>query len=250
MAKIFLTGGEGFIGSNLYAKLLDAGHEVHKHIGDIRDIDDSCADVVQPYGYDFVIHLAAMAGVRASHLQPDEYWSVNVDGSKKVFETVWGPHTKILYASSSSIYQWWKSPYSMTKKAMESIAPEGSLGLRFFTVYGPGSRGDMFFDKLLKDRIKYVTDHTRDWTHVDDVTDAIMLLLEEGEDITGAIDVGSGQPCTVEEVVEYYGKGPYPNKDVEGEATYTCANSFVLESLGWKPKHNILTEDISEYITE
>ena len=91
MARIFLTGGEGFIGSNLYNKLLDEGHEVHKHIGDIRDIDSSCTDDVQPYGYDFVIHLAAMAGVRASHLQPDEYWSVNVDGSKKVFETVWGP---------------------------------------------------------------------------------------------------------------------------------------------------------------
>ena len=99
MAKIFLTGGEGFIGSNLNDKLLNAGHEVHKHIGDIRDIDESCANNVQPYGYDFVIHLAAMAGVRQSHLQPDEYWSVNVDGSKKVFETVWGPNTKILYAS-------------------------------------------------------------------------------------------------------------------------------------------------------
>jgi nucleoside-diphosphate-sugar epimerase len=135
----------------------------------------------------------------------------------------------------------------MTKKAMEEIAPENSIGLRFFTVFGPSSRGDMFFDMLLKDRIKYVTDHQRDWTHVDDVTDGIILLMEKGEDITGCVDVGCGSPCSVEEVVEKYGKGPYPVKEVTGEATYTCANPCVLESLGWKPKHHILTENIEQY---
>jgi len=241
---VLVTGGEGFIGSNLVAKLLDRGYQVEKYVGDIRNF--------QPRGYypkfDFVIHLAALAGVRQSHQMPDEYWDVNVTASKKIFDYFSDcGKTKILYASSSSIYQWWKSPYSMTKKAMEEIAPENSIGLRFFTVFGPNSRGDMFFDMLLKDRIKYVTDHQRDWTHVDDVTDGIILLMEKGEDITGCVDVGCGSPCSVEEVAEKYGKGPYPIKDVEGEATYTCANACVLESLGWKPKHHILTENIEDY---
>lgn len=214
-------------------------YDIVEYEGDIRDWPRKSPHYWKEF--DFVIHLAAMAGVRRSHEEPQLFWDVNVEASRRIFESM-NNEVPVIYASSSSIYEWWLSPYATTKYAMEHIAPYNSLGLRFHTVYGPNSRTDMLYDMLLKRDVGYITDHTRDWTHVFDVCSAIDTCIQNYNrmDIY-AIDVGNGMPVSVEELANHL----WPNhglemKAVTGERKETCADPSVLLELGWKPNHHVL----------
>ncbi len=230
--RILLTGYEGFIGRNL-EKSLREQHEVYQYYGDIRYF--ACSHDV-----DLVIHLAALTGVRASLDKPNEYWETNVTASKRIFDWCESKGTKVLYASSSSVYEWWLNPYATTKKVMEEIAPKNSLGLRFHTVFGPDSRPDMFYDMLLKDKVTYVTNHKRDFTHIDDVVAAIKILINE-QDLTGVVDIGTGNPISVVDVATRFGKGPFPVlSSTQAERQETQADLTLLRSLGFSPQKSIL----------
>lgn len=194
--------------------------------------------------FDFILHLAAMAGVRRSHLEPQLFWDVNVTASKRIFESMKN-EVPVIYASSSSIYEWWLSPYAATKYAMEAVAPSNSLGLRFHTVYGPNSRTDMMYDKLLKKDVEYITEHVRDWTHVEDVCSAIDICIQNYSklrlDDVRALDVGCGMPVTVEALADHLWEGhKLTVKQVTGERMHTCADPTILYQLGWKPEHHVL----------
>ena len=242
--RILLTGTQGyrkgFIG-NRFLDLYKDKYDIVEFEGDIRDAQ--CIDL---RGYDMVIHLAALAGVRRSHEIPEEYWQTNVTASKYIFDSCRYYKVPIVYASSSSVYEWWQSPYAASKYAMEALAPDGSIGLRFHTVYGPNSRTDMLYDMLQKKdpKLSYITKHTRDWTHVDDVCSAISLCVDKYYDIEEkAIDVGNGKPVTVKEMADkVWPENNLPIKEVTGERENTCANPEVLLSYGWEPKHHILED--------
>lgn len=233
--EVIITGHKGFIGQCVFNHFVNLGYTCRgydiKEDNDIRTCSMSSCDLV--------IHLAALAGVRRSHEMPQEYWSVNVDGSKRVFDHAmkWG--AKIMYASSSSSKQWWTSPYAATKKAMEAIAPEGSIGMRFHTVYGYWSRPDMMYRKLLDDRAEYVTEHTRDFTHVNDVVSAIDALYNSN--FSGIVDVGTGKQVKVTDVA-IAARRCLPVKQVTGEQEFSEADTTILKSLGWSPKHHVLDE--------
>lgn len=238
--KILLTGSSGFIGRNFkkkYAekysfKTLDISQK------DSEDIRKACFDP----SIDIVIHLAGYAGVRKSHEIPEEFWSMNVEGSQRIFDE-YGGSVPVIYASSSSIYEWWLSPYATSKKVVETIAPGHTLGLRFHTVYGDDSRPDMLYDKMLKKEVSYITNHKRDWTHVEDVCSAIDICIENFLTLTDkrAIDVGKGFPVSVKEMADaVWPSNNLPIKEVSGEREITCANPKELLSLGWKPEHDIL----------
>ena len=237
--KILLTGcsgyRKGFI-ANRFFDLYKGVYDIHKYEHDIRDgefVDE----------YDMVIHLAAMAGVRRSHEEPELYWDVNVKASQRLFKFY--SHVPVIYASSSSIYEWWLSPYASTKWVMECIAPDNALGLRFHTVYGPNSREDMLYDMLQQRAVKYLTNHYRDWTHVDDVCSAIALCVEKFNIIDlPAIDVGNGRPVSVVDMAEKVWPGnDLPIHEVTGEREHTLADPAVLSQLGWVPQHHIMDKD-------
>lgn len=202
--------------------------------GDIRDFN------ISEY-YGAVLHLAALAGVRKSWDNPEEYWDVNVNGSKKVFDECKRLNIRCVYASSSSIYEWWKNPYAGSKKAMEALAPEYSVGMRFHTVYGPDSRPDMFYDMMLNNKVEYKTNHHRDWTHVYDLCEAIRIILTDTR-ISGKVDIGSSNPVYVPDVLDAFGYREIPFKEVEGERYITHADTKWLLDLGWTPKYNIIDE--------
>lgn len=244
--EIIVTGHKGFIGSHVYRHLMNKGYHCYgidiKSGKDIRTCSLPSCDVI--------IHLAALAGVRKSRECPDDYWDINVEGSRRIFEhgKKWG--ARVLYASSSSAKQWHTSPYAATKKAMEAIAPEKSLGMRFHTVYGIDSRPDMMYRKLLDNTAEYYTDHTRDFTSVKDVVSAIDILLNNN--LSGVVDIGTGQPTKVEDLVSAAGRD-LPLKEVTGEQESSKADTWVMESLGWKPQHNVLDDmkkDIGRAQTE
>ncbi len=255
--KILVTGVKGFIASRFIEK--------YKHKYRIHIFANNTINLPLPTErYDFVLHLGAEAGVRRSHEQPDLYYEHNIDGFQAVLRYMWHlsrmGEANLIYASSSSIYEWWKSPYATTKKFNEELCKhseyvqsKNTIGLRFHTVYGPNSRPDMLFDRIVRgDHIEYITDHTRDYTHVDDVCDAIDIVMKKYRSIIhnhDAIDVGNGEPVSIADVMRHYrpGDGLPPVKEVEGEREHTKADPTILMNNGWRPKHNILTEDITDY---
>ena len=156
--------------------------------------------------FDFVVNLAAQAGVRYSIENPRSYVESNVAGFLNILEGCRNNAVKhLVYASSSSVYGLnAKVPfsehdsiahpvslYAATKKANELMAHTYShlygiptTGLRFFTVYGPWGRPDMspflFIDAILNDReIKVFNngDMWRDFTYIDDIVESISRII-------------------------------------------------------------------------
>lgn len=238
MVSVIITGHLGFIGRNVFRHMMNEGFHCYgvdiKAGKDIRTCSlPSC---------DFIIHLAALAGVRKSRDNPEEYWSVNVDGSKRIFDHGLKWNAPVFYASSSSAKQWPTSPYATTKRAMEAIAPEGSIGMRFHTVYGIDSRPDMMYRMLLDNTATYKTHHTRDFTHISDLVAAIDLIGKNYKNIESrVVDIGSGSPVAVSDLVEAAGRD-LPFKEVEGEQEHSLADISLMKSLGWEPKHNVLDD--------
>ncbi len=157
---------------------------------------------------DVVYHLAAQAGVRSSWGENFlTYLSHNILATQKLLEAAKKrPRLKFVYASSSSVYGLTPtlpmredsplhplSPYGVTKLAAEQLCflyfknyGLPTISLRFFTVYGPGQRPDMAFHKFFKaireDRAITVFGdgrQTRDFTYIDDITDACVAAPEK-----------------------------------------------------------------------
>jgi UDP-glucuronate 4-epimerase len=157
--------------------------------------------------FDFVVHLAAQAGVRYSLTNPDVYISSNIQGFLNILEAARvHPVKHLVYASSSSVYgintiqpfsesgaaDHPASLYAASKRSNELMAHSYShlfgiptTGLRFFTVYGPWGRPDMalflFTKAILEGRSIDVFNHgdmSRDFTYVDDIVEGIIRVIE------------------------------------------------------------------------
>lgn len=232
--KILITGHEGFIGRHVFKHF----SKMHECIGlDIKSGNDILTCELPTC--DVVIHLAGLAGVRQSVNDPDKYWKNNVDGSRRIFDHASAIDARVLYASSSSVKQWYNNPYATTKRVVEYLAPPKSLGMRFHTVYGKDSRPDMMYQMLLQNKATYITNHMRDFTHVADVVSAIDLLYNNR--VCGIVDIGTGNPVSVIELSQAAGRA-LPLKPVSGEALITCADPTLIKSLGWSPTKHVLTQ--------
>ena len=188
----------------------------------------------ETYHFDIVVNLAAQAGVRYSIDHPDVYIESNIIGFYNILEACrHNPVEHLIYASSSSVYGGNKkvpfstddkvdnpvSLYAATKKSDELLAHAysklyniPSTGLRFFTVYGPAGRPDMFYfsatNKLArgeKIQIFNYGDMKRDFTYIDDIVEGIVRVMQGApEKVTGedglpippyaVYNIGGGQP--------------------------------------------------------
>jgi nucleoside-diphosphate-sugar epimerase len=99
----------------------------------------------------------------------------------------------------------------------------------------------MFYDMMLNDKVEYMTDHYRDWTHVEDVCSAIEILLTN-LNYSGIVDIGSDDPVYVPDLLAAYGYRDVPFKEVEGERRVTHADITEMRKMGWEPTRNILQE--------
>jgi len=242
--NIAITGSSGFIGHHLKHYLELDGHHIipwDRNIGkDIQDFELEAAE--------FVIHLAADADVRRSIEEPDLYWDNNVTPTTRIQKLCYAADVPLLYASSSCIHQWHKSPYGISKKVNEETAFPGQVGLRFTTVYGDGARDSMFIGKLMRGELKYATNHVRDFIHVDDVVHAIDLImlrildphLFEGIPLRAAYDIGCGIGNIVSEVARIRMPGVDHKPGDACEAQDNTADITYIQELGFKPTINVL----------
>jgi nucleoside-diphosphate-sugar epimerase len=224
---ILITGHQGFIGSNLEKYLVDKGYVVTGL--DLKSGNDILTCELPDC--DLVIHLAGVGGVRESLADPAKYWRNNVEGTRRILEHY--KNQRVLVASSSSQYEPHLNPYAASKHIIESIPHANCVFMRFHTVYSSTPRKGMFFDKLINGTLEYVTDHSRDFIHIEDVCSAVELLIENS--FTGSIDIGTGKPIKILDIC--------PNlpikKDTVGERLITCADISKIMSLGWQPQHNV-----------
>jgi UDP-glucuronate 4-epimerase len=229
--KILLTGHKGFIGSSLL-KALSLNHTVTGI--DLVDKDDLLTCDFPNIKFDLVIHLAGRSGVRESINDPAAYWMNNVEASRRLFERY--QNTRILYASSSSAYEPDLNPYAASKYVLEELAERypDTLGMRFHTVYSDTPRKNMFFDKLINNKLEYTTTHYRDFVHLYDVIDAINILISATH-VNGILDIGSGVPVRIQDLAT----GLPVRLNTPSERQYTCANLEKMKTLGYKPKYSI-----------
>jgi UDP-glucuronate 4-epimerase len=233
VATILVTGTAGFIGFHLTRRLLADGHRVigFDNVNDYystslkRDrlkqipsssnysfVEADLADrpaidqLFKSEKFDYVVNLAAQAGVRYSIENPHAYIQSNIVGFMNILEACRHHQTKhLVYASSSSVYgatgaapfsehrpaDHPVSLYAATKRSNELMAHTYShlyglpaTGLRFFTVYGPWGRPDMalflFTEAILAGKPIKVFNHgkmQRDFTYVDDIVEGIVRVM-------------------------------------------------------------------------
>ncbi len=197
---------------------------------------ENMANLFQHERFDLVINLAAQAGVRFSLEQPFQYIDSNITGFLTVLECCrhYGVK-KLIYASSSSVYGLNEkipfsvqdnvdnpiSLYAATKKSNELMAHTYShlfgiqtVGLRFFTVYGPWGRPDMamflFTDAILNDRPIQVFNEgnlSRDFTYVDDIVGGMLNITKAFENNTiqkkySLYNIGNSKPVKLLAFIE------------------------------------------------
>ena len=233
--KILVTGHYGFIGSTLWNRLLKAGHMLTGLDIAANGLDNLLYCDFPTDDFDLVIHLAGKSGVRESLQDPAGYWQNNVEASRRLFERYEG--TRILYASSSSAYEPDLNPYAASKYILEELATRhtNNVGMRFHTVYSDSCpRENMFFNKLRNGTLEYATRHHRDFIHLEDVLDAIEILIKATH-VKGVVDIGTGHPVRIQDLAP-----ELPVRlNTPGERSWTCANTEKMKALGFKPKYTV-----------
>ena len=307
MSKILLTGAAGFIGMHTTKQLLAEGHEVVglDNINDyynVRlkygrldtlgikkkdilynwlsegikgfsfiqlDLEDAgnLSNLFARHGFDYVIHLAAQAGVRYSITNPRNYISSNIVGYYNILEACrYYPVKHLVFASSSSVYGLNRSVpfsesdhtahpvslYAATKKSNEVIGHAYSqlysipmTGLRFFTVYGPWGRPDMapfkFTKAILDGDTISVYNHgemQRDFTYVEDIVEGVCrtMLLPPAPD--PRYDHGQADPSGSSAPYRIYNIGnsqPVHLMDFIGAVEKATATKANMEMLPMQP---------------
>ena len=225
--RILVTGHRGFIGTQLCEFLKDfeiIGRDIKE------DVDQNILYCELP-DVEMVVHLAGIGGVRESMEDPKRYWYNNVEGTKRILDRY--KNVRVLVAGSSSQYEPHLNPYAASKNIIEYIPHPNVCFMRFHLVYGDVPRANMFFDKLLNDKLEYVTTHQRDFIHIEDLVRAIGLLMVSK--VTGPIDVGTGITTKISSI-----RPDLPVRlNTPGERQITQANTTAMQQLGFYPQHTV-----------
>jgi UDP-glucose 4-epimerase len=288
MSRYVVTGAAGFIGSQLAEALQDAGHDVTgvdcftdfydaaEKERNARGLDVRRVDLAEEQleldGVDGVFHLAAQAGVRSFGDVFPTYVRRNLLASQRVFEACAQAGVRVVFASSSSIYGETEthptpedaeprpiSPYGITKLGCEHLARAygsafglDAVVLRYFTVYGPRQRPDMFFRRVCDAlrtggsfEIFGSGEQSRSFTYVGDAVDATIAAMERAE--PGAVfNVGGGEEASMLEAIALLERLSGRALDVrhagnaKGDVSRTSADvSRIAAAVGWRPRTSL-----------
>jgi UDP-glucuronate 4-epimerase len=237
--------------------------------------------------FDLVCNLAAQAGVRYSIENPEAYVDSNINGFLNILECCRNNKVKrLVYASSSSVYgnssdipfketatvDYPISLYAATKKSNELMAHTYShlynmetIGLRFFTVYGPWGRPDMamflFTDAILNNMPINVFNNGnlyRDFTYIDDIVEGVINTLIKDSANTSLYklyNIGNGKPIKlidfIKSIEKFIGvkakKNMLPMQEGDVNLTFACTSSLIND-YNYSPTNNI-NKGIREFVS-
>ena len=277
--RVLVTGGLGFVGSNLVDTLVDMGHNVtvidnlssessresftnkraRYFIDDIRDMKEKAPEHVGQF--DVIYHLAGMARIQPSFKDPVEYIDVNIVGTAKVCQLAKSMGARLVYASSSSINNGeYKTPYTFSKWGGEEVIKtwKECYGInaaicRFYNVYGPreprtGTYATVvqkFIRQYLEgQRLTIVGDgeQRRDFTHVDDIVNGLITVGElDFVEKNNLYHLGRGVNYSINELVAMFGDAQIKKVPLrKGEGRVTLADyEETFDRLGWRAEHNL-----------
>jgi len=281
MKRILVTGGLGFVGSNLVDKLVMQGHSVtvidnlssesssekykNKHvkyyIDDIRNIDKYALSEIE-----VIFHLAGMARIQPSFDSPLEYIDVNINGTAKVCELAKRLNARLIYSSSSSINNGeYKTPYTFSKWGGEEVLNTwiqcyklNAMICRFYNVYGPREPKDGDYATVVRKFIRQYKNNKpltivgdgkqrRDFTHVNDIVDGLIKVMESG--ISNELyHLGRGVNYSINDLAAMFDDAEIEYvSERKGEGEVTLADyEDTFNRLGWRATHN-LKDFIKQY---
>tara|TARA_R110002051_G_C8751729_1_gene500298 strand:+ start:1565 stop:2497 length:933 start_codon:yes stop_codon:yes gene_type:complete len=275
--KILVTGGLGFVGSNLVDKLIKQGHEVtvidnlssesssetyknksaKYYIEDIRNLD-----LILPAhipSFDVIFHLAGLARIQPSFTSPLEYVDVNINGTARICELALNHGSKLIYSSSSSIDNGeYKTPYTFSKWGGEEVLKTwiqcyklNASICRFYNVYGPREPKTGDYATVVRKFIRHYQnkepltivgdgEQRRDFTHVNDIVNGLISIMNLGE-VGDLYHLGRGINYSINELVKMFGDVEVKNLPLrKGEGQVTLADyEETFSKLKWKAVHNL-----------
>lgn len=271
MKNILVTGGAGFIGSNLIKKLIEKGYDVtsldnystgniENQIDGAQYLNDDIENIFKIKTYfDTCFHLAAQSRVQPSFDDPLESVRVNVTGTAKVLDWAKLKKSKVIYAGSSSKHhEPTDSPYAMSKFLGEEVCKlyKKSYDVnvqiaRFYNVYGPGENIDeqygnvigIWRSKMAKgEPLTIVGDgnQKRDFVHVYDIVDGLIKIGLSDHYHDDAWELGTGINYSINELFNFFqDKFNVTSKNIpdqKGNYKQTLReNDDSINLLGWKP---------------
>ena len=273
--NIMVTGGAGFIGTNLIKRLLKDGHNVvsldnystgkeENHQKGCNYVDADIRDVID-FDYfmkdvDVVYHLAALARIQPSFKNPANTLEVGILGTMNILEWIKEKENKprVVFAGSSSVHSGkMKNPYTFSKVVADDLCLlyKKHFGVdvsicRFYNVYGPHQLtvGEYctvvgIFENQYenKEPLTITGDGTqrRDFTHVDDIVDGL-ILTSENETCWDEIELGRGNNHSINELADMFNTETTYIDERPGEARETLCNTLIAKRLiGYEPKVNL-----------
>ncbi len=281
--NIMVTGGAGFVGTNLIKRLLKDGHNVvsldNYSTGKKENEQEGCTyydcdirDVVD-FGYfmekpDVIYHLGALARIQPSFEYPANTLEVGILGTLNVLEWAKEVDSRVIFAGSSSVHSgMMKNPYTFSKSVADDLCLlyKKHFGVdvsicRFYNVYGPHQLTEGkyctvvgIFERQYKngEPLTITGDgfQRRDFTHIDDIVDG-MILTSENETCWDEIELGRGHNHSINELADMFNTKITYIDERPGEARETLCDTLVAKRLiGYEPKVNI-NDYIEEVISE
>lgn len=273
--KILVTGGAGFIGTNLIKRLVSEGHSVvsidNYNTGLTTNHQKGCQylrrdlrNVDEFLNVDVVFHMAAIARIQPSFENPKDYFTTNANGTLNLVDWCARNNVPLIYAGSSSKHSGkFKNPYTFSKDVGEEIIElyqkhfnlKSSI-TRFYNVYGPHQLTEGGYTTLIGRWINNIENNIeceiygdgeqrRDFTHVDDIVNALLLIMNQSA-YGYEFELGRGENYSVNEIADMFGINPIYKDAKPGEARNTLnVDTTAFDVLGWVP-----TINIKDYINE
>tara|TARA_B110000438_G_scaffold141413_1_gene136461 strand:+ start:464 stop:1333 length:870 start_codon:yes stop_codon:yes gene_type:complete len=267
--EIFVTGGAGFIGTNLCKKLAllhkvtvydNFSNSSQENFPDIKNVKLIAGDILNKSllhdsmkNHDIVIHLAAKIDVIDSINNPNNTFQTNVDGTQNVLDSCNSNNiSKIIVTSSAAVYQNSNnpvdeksitkslSPYGQSKLDMEKIIIQSKINysiLRLFNVYGNGQITGVitnFKKNILENEPLTIFGDgkaVRDFIYIDNVIDAIILSMKP---ISGIYNIASGNGTSISDlaklIIQLSGKNSEINYKSARDGEIICSIANISKS--------------------